>query len=189
VRAKCTSVFHRTFCVHHEWRRTQILPAPRHEGKESDGSRRVWFLRSVEPSHSRALAGCMTTGPTMRDIAVQLTHYPGELARVAAVLSQHRVNLTSLTGLAIGPHVTIRLIPDDIDAARAAFDAAGIRFQENEIVQVLLENRAGELAMISTRLAEGGVNLRAIYVTGRVGNLVELALVPDNVTNAKRLLE
>jgi hypothetical protein len=125
----------------------------------------------------------------MRDIAVQLTHYPGELARVAAVLSQHRVNLTSLTGLAIGPHVTIRLIPDDIDAARAAFDAAGIRFQENEIVQVLLENRAGELAMISTRLAEGGVNLRAIYVTGRVGNLVELALVPDNVMNAKRLLE
>ena len=131
----------------------------------------------------------MTTGTTMRDIAVQLTHYPGELARVAAVLSQHRVNLTSLTGLAIGPHVTIRLIPDDIEAARAAFDAAGIRFQESEIVQVLLENRAGELAMVSTRLAEGGVNLRAIYVTGRVGNLVELALVPDNVMNAKRLLE
>jgi hypothetical protein len=26
-------------------------------------------------------------------------------------------------------------------------------------------------------------------VTGRVGNLVELALVPDNVMNAKRLLE
>src|SRR4029450_260823 len=99
----------------------------------------------------------------MRDISVQLTHYPGELARVASVLSHHRVNLTSLTGLAIGPHVTIRLIPADIVAARAAFDAAGIRFQENEIVQVLRENRAGELAMISTRLAVGGGNLRGRY--------------------------
>ena len=98
----------------------------------------------------------------MRDISVQLTHYPGELARVASVLSHHRVNLTSLTGLAIGPHVTIRLIPDDIEAARAAFDAAGIRFQENEIVQVLLENRAGELAMICARLARNTMTFRTL---------------------------
>jgi hypothetical protein len=125
----------------------------------------------------------------MRDIALQLTHYPGELARVASVLGHHKVNLKSLTGLAIGSQVTVRLIPDDIEAARAAFDTANIRFHESEIVKVLLENRAGELAMISSRLAEGGVNLRAIYLTGRVGNLVELAIVPDNATNAKRLLE
>ena len=125
----------------------------------------------------------------MRDIAVRLTNYPGELARVASVLSQHGVNLKSLTGLAIGRLVTLRLIPDDIDAARAALDAADIHFRESEVVQVLLENRAGELAMVSSRLAEGHVNLQAIYVTGTTDRLVTLALVPDNVINARRLLD
>ena len=102
----------------------------------------------------------------MRDISVQLTHYTGELARVAAVLSQHRVNLTSLTGLAIGPHVTIRLIPDDIDAARAAFDAAGIRFQENEIVQVLLEDR-GTLAPLHSVFPADSIPAWITIYTGR----------------------
>jgi hypothetical protein len=125
----------------------------------------------------------------MRDFVVRLTHRPGELARVAAVLGHHRVNLKSVAGLAIGNRVTVRFIPDDVEAARAAFESAGIRFEESEVIQVLVEHRAGELAMVSSRLAEGGVNLRAIYLTSVVDNLVELAVVPDNVDHAKRLLE
>jgi hypothetical protein len=50
------------------------------------------------------------------------------------------------------------------------------------------ENRAGELAAVSAKLADGGVNLRAIYLTGIAGDLVELAIVRDDVKKAKRLL-
>jgi hypothetical protein len=125
----------------------------------------------------------------MRDFAIQLTHRPGELARVATVLGRHRVNLKAVAGLAIGTHVTIRIVPDDVEAARDALESANIRFEESEVVQVLLENRAGELATVSARLGEGGVNLRAIYLTGIAGNLVELAIVADDVKKAKRLLE
>jgi hypothetical protein len=125
----------------------------------------------------------------MRDFAIQLTHRPGELARVANILGRHRVNLKAVAGLAIGTHVTIRIVPDDVEAARTALESANIRFEESEVVQVLLENRAGELATVSSRLGEGGVNLRAIYLTGIAGNLVELAIVPDDVKKAKRLLE
>jgi hypothetical protein len=125
----------------------------------------------------------------MRDFAIQLTHRPGELARVATVLGRRRINLKAVAGLAIGTHVTIRIVPDDVEAAREALESANIRFEESEVVQVLLENRAGELATVSSRLGEGGVNLRAIYLTGIAGNLVELAIVPDDVKKAKRLLE
>jgi hypothetical protein len=125
----------------------------------------------------------------MRDFAIQLTHRPGELARVANILGRHRVNLKAVAGLAIGTHVTIRIVPDDVESARAALEAANIRFEESEIVQVLLENRAGELAAVSSRLGDGGVNLRAIYLTGIAGNLVELAIVADDMKKAKRLLE
>jgi len=125
----------------------------------------------------------------MRDFAIQLTHRPGELARVATVLGRHRVNLKAIAGLAVGTHVTIRIVPDDVEAARDALESANIRFEESEVVQVLLENRAGELAAVSSRLGDGGVNLRAIYLTGIAGNLVELAIVPDDVKKATRRLE
>ena len=124
----------------------------------------------------------------MRDFAIKLTHRPGELARVASALARQRVNIRSVAGLAIDTYVTIRIIADDVEAARTALESSNIRYEEGEVVQVMLENRAGELAAISNKLAEGGVNLRAIYLTGIAGDLVELAIVPDDAKKAKRLL-
>ena len=54
--------------------------------------------------------------------------------------------------------------------------------------QALLENRAGELAAVSQKLADGRVNMQAIYLTGIVDNLVELAIAVDNIEKAEELL-
>jgi len=143
--------------------------------------------RLVEPFPQARLSAYPEV--SMRDFAIQLTHRPGELARIAAALSLHDVNIKSLACLAIGQQVLLRVIADDVEAARAALEGANIRFEESEVVQVLLENRAGELAAVSTKLAEAGVNLRGIYLTGIDGDLVELAIVPDDVKKAKRVLE
>ena len=124
----------------------------------------------------------------MRDFAIKLTHRPGELARVAGALARQHVNIRSDGGLAIDSSVTIRITADDVEAARPALESSTIRYEEGEVVQVMLENRAGELAAVSMKLAEGGVNLRAIYLTGIAGDLVELAISPDDVKKAKRLL-
>jgi hypothetical protein len=125
----------------------------------------------------------------MKDFAIELTDRPGELGRVATALSRYGVNLKAVTGLALEKHVLVRIIADDPDAARTALERAGIRFTESEVVQVLLENRAGELATVTTKLAEAKVNLRAIYLTGIVDNLVELAIVTDDARKTKRMLE
>ncbi len=124
----------------------------------------------------------------MRDFEIHLTHRPGELARVAEALSRYGVNIKSLAALEIDQHAIVRIIPDDIEPARTALEQANVRFAEGEVVTVLLENRAGEVAKIAAKLAEGKVNLRAMYVTGLVDNLVELAIVADDPKKAKRLL-
>jgi hypothetical protein len=77
----------------------------------------------------------------------------------------------------------------ELDAARRALEAADVPFEENEIMPVLLESRAGELAMLSTRLASGGVGVRAIYITGTSGNILEVAVATDNIARARRALE
>jgi hypothetical protein len=125
----------------------------------------------------------------MIDFSIQLTHRPGELARVATALSRHGVNIKSLAGIAVGQQVVLRLIADDVESARAAFEGANVRFEEHEVVTVLLENRAGELATVASKLADAGVNLQGIYLTGIEDDLVELAIVADDVKKAKRALE
>ena len=125
----------------------------------------------------------------MRDFAIELTDRPGELGRVATALSRYGVNLKAVTGLALEKHVLVRFIADDPDAARSALQGAGIRFTEDEVVNVLLENHAGELTAVTSKLSEAKVNLRAIYLTGIVDNLVELAIVTDDARKTKRMLE
>jgi hypothetical protein len=125
----------------------------------------------------------------MRDFAIEMKQRPGELSRVASILAQHRVTLRAGVALAVGTHLIARFIPNDIEAARRALDSANIRFEEGEIVPVVVESRAGELAMLSTRLAEGGVGIRALYVTGSSGNVLHLAIVPENVAKARRVLD
>ncbi len=125
----------------------------------------------------------------MRDFAVHLTHRPGELAQVANALARKGVNLKSIAGLTMGNQGLLHLIADDVEAARSAFRESNIRFEENEVVTVLLENQAGELAGMAAKLANAGVNLQALYVVGLEGDLVELAIVADDVKKAKKALE
>jgi len=124
----------------------------------------------------------------MRDLEIHLTHRPGELARVAEALGRYGVNIKSLAALEIDQHAIVRILPDDIEPARTALEQANVRFVEGEVVTVLLENRAGEVARIAAKLAEGKLNLRGLYVTGLVDNLVELAIIADDPKKAKRLL-
>ena len=125
----------------------------------------------------------------MRDCSIQLTNHPGDLARVAEALARRGVNIRALAGLTVGGVAVARVLPDDIVVARSAFEAANIRFTESEVHLVLLENKAGVLANVTSRLGDAGINLEAIYVTGLADDLVELAIVSDNPKKAKKILE
>ncbi len=125
----------------------------------------------------------------MKDFAIQLTHRPGELARVTNALSLLQVNIKSVAAMTFNEQALLRLIPDDEEAARSALRQNNIRFEEHEVVPVLLENRAGELTGLAAKLAEVGCNLEAIYVVGLASDLIELAVVVDDVKKAKKVLE
>ena len=125
----------------------------------------------------------------MRDLAIHVTHRPGEIARVANALARKDVNIKSIAGMGISGQGLIRLIADDIEAARAALNESNIRFEESELVTVLLENKAGELAEVASKLANAGLSVHALYVIGLEGDLVELAIAVDDARKAKKLLE
>src|SRR5438128_11115105 len=125
----------------------------------------------------------------MREFVVQATHRPGEIGRVANILAKVGVNLKSVAAVAFGNQGVVRVVPDDVEATRAALQQNNLRFEEHEVVTVLMENRAGELADLADKLANANVNLLAVYLTGRVNDLLELAVIADDPKKAKKLLE
>jgi hypothetical protein len=124
----------------------------------------------------------------MKDFVIRLTHSPGELADVTNALSLAGVNLKSLAAMNIDHHAQVRILPDDADAARNALREKGIKFEEFDVMTVLLENRTGELTGVAAKLADAGLNLEALYVVGLADDLVELAIVSDNYKKAKKVL-
>ncbi len=125
----------------------------------------------------------------MREFMIQLGHRPGELARVTNALSLYGVNIKSVAAMTFGDQALLHLIPDNAESARSALRADNISFEENETAIVLLENRAGDLTAVAAKLAEAGVNLSAAYVVGVADDLIELAIVTDDVKKAKKVLE
>ena len=124
----------------------------------------------------------------MKDCSIQLTDHPGDLARIAEALARRGVNIKGLAAVSIGRQALAHIIPDDIEAARSAFEEANIRFTESEVHTVLLENKAGQLADVTRRLGEAGVNLEAVYLTGVLDDLIEVAFVSDDSKKAKKVL-
>ena len=125
----------------------------------------------------------------MKDCAIHLTNKPGDLARVAQALARRGVNIKALAALSVDGLAMTRILPDDIVAARSALEAGNVRFTEGEVHLVLLENKAGIVANVTSLLGDAGINLEAIYVTGVADDLIELAIVTDNPKKTKKILE
>ena len=125
----------------------------------------------------------------MKECSIQLTNHPGDLARVAQALARRGVNIKALAAVSVGGVAMAHILPDDIVVARSALEAANIRFTESEVHIVLLENTAGMVGNVTSRLGDAGINLEALYVTGIADGLVELAIVSDNPKKAKKVLE
>ena len=97
----------------------------------------------------------------MREFVIQMSHRPGELARITNALSLYGVNIKSVAAMTFGDQAVLHLVPDNVESARSALGSNNISFDENEVAVVLLENRAGQTGRSrceSGGRVRGGVN-------------------------------
>jgi hypothetical protein len=125
----------------------------------------------------------------MKEFRVTLGNRPGELARVAESLARKGVSIKSVAASASGGQVLLHLIGHDVEATRSALQEMRAQFAEQEVIVLLLEDKAGELARIANKLALANVNLDAVYLVGRVDDIVEVAIAADDFKKAKKVLE
>jgi hypothetical protein len=101
------------------------------------------------------------------DMVIELeTDEPGALARVAGALSDAGINIAAATALGAGQRAELHILvphPEAVRHALAVVHSTSIT-REREVVVVQCDDRPGELAELTNRIASAGVNLDLVYV-------------------------
>ncbi len=119
---------------------------------------------------------------------VQMRNRPGALADFAGALAAHGINIVNIAGGGLGDVGYAIVTTSDDTATRAILRDSGHLFAEGHPVMVEIEDRPGELATVTERLAAAGINLGGVILVGRSATTVEIALTVDDPSHARRVL-
>ena len=92
---------------------------------------------------------------------VTLRNRPGTLAQVSSLLYQAGINVQAIMATGSGP----KMIVDNTHKAKSILEQNKIPFTTEEVLAFDLTNQLGEIARISKRIADAGINIDYIYGT------------------------
>jgi hypothetical protein len=100
------------------------------------------------------------------DIVIAVDNKPGELAKLAAAVSDAGVNLAAATFTGVGETAELHILVPHAEPVRhaLAITHADFHTREHEVVVVEVEDNPGVLADLTRQIAEAGVNLDTVYV-------------------------
>ena len=74
--------------------------------------------------------------------------------------------------------------------AKAALSrVSGVSYELKDVIVVRLQDKPGELAKLTKRLARAAINVDSIYILGRDGANTVIAFTVDNVQKAESALK
>lgn len=126
-----------------------------------------------------------------KDLLVTLEDAPGEGARLGEALGDAGVNIEGLCAEVDEGRASVHVLVDDVAAARAALEGAGITVERETDVLVSPAlpdpdmDTPGRFGEMTRALADAGINITLVYVASR--NRVVLA-TSDN-QRATQLLQ
>jgi hypothetical protein len=97
--------------------------------------------------------------------SVFLMNKPGVLAGVLSALAAAQVNLLAVTLVDSQEHGVLRLVAEEIPKARSVIQHLGLPVTETDVLCVQLDNRAGALASVASKLGDSHVNINYAYCT------------------------
>lgn len=120
------------------------------------------------------------------EFIVKLADRPGQLASLAGVLGEAKVNIR---GISAQNGVVGVLVGDkDTTRARRALKKARYRARERKVVEMRLADRPGSLARAAGRFGKGKVNIASMYVLAPGRGNVSVAFGVKDARKAKRAL-
>ena len=119
------------------------------------------------------------------NLTVTMEDRPGMLAQLGEALGAAGVNINGGCAVTSEGQGWVHILVDDVAAARAAVEGAGMSVSsEREVVVVDTEDRPGELGAAARKFAEAGVNVELVYIS----NSMKLVFVVDDAEKARSAL-
>jgi hypothetical protein len=101
------------------------------------------------------------------DLTVGLINRPGTLAQASDALGRAGVNIEGACGFVSGEQAVYHVLVEDLERARRSLIDAGFEIQEERQVALApIENRPGAAAALLRRIADAGLNVDLLYMTG-----------------------
>ncbi len=126
--------------------------------------------------------------PKATQLVVPLTNRPGKLAYLCSTLGAATVNITAILAPEGKERGKVSLMVDDLDAARRALKEAKIRFSEQEVLEVDVDNRPGAFGEMAGKLSRSKINIDYVYVTTSPFGRAKVVMGVPDVTKALRAL-
>ena len=98
-------------------------------------------------------------------LSVIVENKRGALAEVCTKLAEKAVNIAGLMvpdqpGLA-----PVRVVVNNVEAAKKVFDQLGLQYTEEQVLEVRVSDKPGALGKITRKLADNGIDVRFAYAT------------------------
>jgi hypothetical protein len=102
------------------------------------------------------------------DLVIDIENSPGALADVAAAISDAGINIAAATCVGPGERAELHILVPHLEAAHHLLGISHLAIsREREVVVVDVEDRPGELADLTRKIARAGVDLDLVYIATR----------------------
>lgn len=101
--------------------------------------------------------------PTTNELAVLMEDRPGTLGKICRALADRGVNILAFQSFPVGGKSLTRFVVDNPATAKTVLEAERLTYTEEQVAQVKLPHRPGELARAASRLGEANININYTY--------------------------
>ena len=103
--------------------------------------------------------------PTTKEFSIQLDDQPGTLGKVCRALADRGVNILAFVSQPSESKgkSQVKLVVDNPTTAKSVLDNQKLKYAEQQVAQVKLPHRPGELARVASKLGEANVNINYAY--------------------------
>jgi hypothetical protein len=115
--------------------------------------------------------------PKTKEFSVHMEDEPGTLAKVCRALADSRINILAFQSILWEEGESlVRLVVDNPTTAKSVLNSQKLRYTEEEVVQVKLPNRPGELERAASQLGEADININYAYCGSEAGTSAPLLI-------------
>ena len=128
-------------------------------------------------------------GIETKEFKIFVQNKPGELARVTEALAAGPVNIKAIASEFGNERPFFRVVTNDVATTERSLKNAGLQYELQDIMNIELMDRPGELAKIARRLARAGINVESVYILSTKGGKTDLALNVSDWGKAQQVLK